>query len=106
MDWQGVVWMRAACSVPGDPLPRWRPRLLVRQWGCPAQRAGALQNSEAVSPGIRVRGEKLPGDVGRCAAHGSRKPDRSPALPCPVIPLSICAVGPGTASLAAEGTGY
>lgn len=106
MDWRRVAWMRAACSVPGHPLPRWGPRLLVRQWGCPAQRAGALQNSKAVSPGIRVRGKKLPGDGGRCAARGSRKPDRSPALPCPLIPLSICAVGPGTASLAAEGKGY
>ena len=103
MDWRRVVWMRAACSV---PLPRWGPRLLVRQWGCLAQRAGALQNSKAVSPGIRVRGKKLPGDGGRCAARGSRKPDRSPALPCPLIPLSICAAGPGTASLAAEGKGY
>lgn len=52
----------ALCGAPAAPLGAQAPGPAVGH--APRQRAGALQNNRAVSPGIRIRGKKLPGDGG------------------------------------------
>lgn len=59
MDWKGVKWTGAACSVVGSPPPPCRCRVPAPQMGQSAPRAQIQQNRVEVLCGKRARDESL-----------------------------------------------